>query len=803
MQPASRSVTTLVRRVFGVVLDEPDLRRIQRASAISTAARWSYLIALLILVYRLNSLAGLAALSIVRTVPAGLAVPLAGALGSRISGRRLLAGAYAGRAAAIGLAATGGAAGLLWLILLAAGIDAVLGTLRRPVQAALLPLLAQSPGDLVAAHVATAQGEGIAGLVGPLAGAAALVLGDPVTVLGCSAAGFVAASLLVGRLSVAGGATGAAVAAKPGSLLDGVRALAATPVPRLVTAGSLTLSLAQGSLSVLLVPAATGILGLGEAGVGNLYAALGLGGVIAATVLARAIRPARLNGVFLGAPVLWGLPLAVIGLAPLGPLALVVLVVVGAAAALLETAGYGLLSRTLPSATRAAGIALFEGASETVFGLGGVVAPLAVALFGERGAIIGVGLAAMAISLLLWPLLLRWRAAFTGRAGVVEQLHRLPLFAPLPLAVLEELAADARPYRFDTGAVLMREGERGDSFHVITAGSVSVAVGSDTVATLGRDTGVGEIALLRDTRRTATVVALEPTETLAIDGPAFVAAVASQAGSLSAAVVLAGDRLDEQVDLLDQRALEAYRARRWTEAVALYARSRRSRIGEGRITAAALLANSAAQILANQGRLDEAETLLREALAQLQHADYELGAAMLQSSIGMVASRMGRYTEGMATLEAAAARLERIGAMDLLDEAHVRMAECLLLAGFTGHAEARARRTLARVRRLSDREGPRAELQRILGWCALLDGRPATAYTRLTDSLKTARAVGDDYQAALAMRALGALPAGQTPKVPSGMADQAAAILARHDVQDVADPLNAAHAGHPSNAGTS
>jgi CRP-like cAMP-binding protein len=788
VQPASGAAPTFLRRVFGVVLDEPDLGRIQRASAISTTARWFYLIALLVLAYQLSGLAGLAALSVVRTIPTGLAVPLAGALGSRISGRRLMAGAYAGRAVAIGLAAVGGAGGLLWLILLAAGIDAVLGTLRRPVQAALLPLLTRSPGDLVAANVATAQGEGLAGLIGPLAGAVVLVLGDPVAVLVCSAAGFAIASVLAASLSIAGGTTAAAVVAVPGSLRAGVRALATTPVARIATVGSLAVSLSQGGLSVLLVPAATELLGLGEAGIGNLYAAFGLGGILATAGAARLMRPARLDGVFLGSMAFWGLPLAAIALAPLGPLALGMLVIAGGAAAVLESAAYGLLSRTLPSGSRAAGIAMFEGVNETVFGLGGVVAPVAVALFGERGAILAAGLAVAAAAVVLRPLLLRWRHAFAGRALVVEQLRRLQLFSPLPLTVLEELAADVRPHSFATGAVLMREGEHGDSFHVITAGSVSVSVGATTVATLGPDTGVGEIALLRDTRRTATVVALETTETLAIDGPAFVAAVASQTGSLTAAVVLAGDRLDEQVGLLDQRGAEAYEARRWSEALALTLRSRHARIGEGRVAEAALLANAAAEILANQGRFDEAEALLSEALGQLHRTDDELGAATLESSLGMVQSRMGRSMVGLTTLQHAAARLERIGAVWQLDEAHARTAECLLLAGLPGDAEARARATLARIGVTPDREALKVALQRLLGWCALVDGRPAVALARLTESLEAARLAGDEYQTALALRALAVLPMGLAPRLRRHRATEAAAILASFDVVRVAEP---------------
>jgi tetratricopeptide (TPR) repeat protein len=755
-------------RLVTVILADPDLRRIQLASAISTTARWSYLVALFVLAYRLDGAFGLGVVAVVRTVPTVVAVPLAGAAGARMPGRRLLALAYAGRAATIGLAALGAVGGLTGVVLVAAGLDAVLGTLRRPVQASMLPLITRSPGDLVAANVATTTGEGLAGFVGPLVGAAVLALGGPVWVLAISAVGFLAAAVLAATLTVEGGQTGVATGSTIRALRDGAGALARGPIARLVVIGFMVQVIVQGALNVLLLPASTTVLGMGEAGVGHLFASMGLGGLVGALVAVVAIGPGRLAQTYLAALACWGLPLIAMGLWPDAPLAVVML-------------------RTLPTSSRAAGMALFEGMCEAGLGVGGVLAPVALVGLAVQGSLMGGGIALLVAAVATTPLLMRHSRTLAARTATVETLRQLPLFAPLRLAAVEELAAVARVRHYPPHAVLMREGDLGDLFHVITTGSVSVSIGGSQVAVLTAGDGVGEIALLNNSVRTATVEALEPVKTLAIDGPAFIGAVTSQTGSLTAATVMAETRLDEQVSHFDRMGAEAYREGRWNDAVALSMRSRSARAGEGMVTQAALLAHRAASILSDQGHLDQAEQLLNEAGTQLDEVDYELGAAMVRGSLGRVAARAGRYAEGMVALRDAEERLTRLGAGDRLDDVYAGMTECLLLAGFPSQAEERAREVLGRVRRRPDRQALRAELERALGWCALLQGDPATARARFDTSLRTARAAGADHEVALTYRAGLALPDAYAGERASGAAE-AAEILERLGVVSVAQP---------------
>ena len=122
-------------------------------------------------------------------------------------------------------------------------------------------------------------------------------------------------------------------------------------------------------------------------------------------------------------------------------------------------------------------------------------------------------------------------------------LVNLPMFAPLPLAVTELLAAEVEPRQFPAGVVVMREGDIGDRFYLITEGSAAVSVQGAARPSLRPGDCFGEIALLRDIPRTATVTAEQPLRTLALSREEFLTAVTGNSMSMTAADALAAQRL--------------------------------------------------------------------------------------------------------------------------------------------------------------------------------------------------------------------------------------------------------------------
>ena len=107
----------------------------------------------------------------------------------------------------------------------------------------------------------------------------------------------------------------------------------------------------------------------------------------------------------------------------------------------------------------------------------------------------------------------------------VELLRSVPLFANIDTSRLKLLAFTSERLAFDEGAVLFREGDRGDSAYLILTGKVDVAVSSPkgdiVVAHLGANNIVGEMALLCEMPRTATIIAAEPLDTLRIKKDQF------------------------------------------------------------------------------------------------------------------------------------------------------------------------------------------------------------------------------------------------------------------------------------------
>jgi hypothetical protein len=159
-------------------------------------------------------------------------------------------------------------------------------------------------------------------------------------------------------------------------------------------------------------------------------------------------------------------------------------------------------------------------------GIGAALAPALISALGIRPALVATGLFLPALVLLVGRRLLHIDAqAAAPERSRIELLQGMSLFAPLPTLTLEQLALRLEPVEFRAGGVLIREGDAGDSFYAIGSGAVDVTTGGRFVATVGPGDYVGEIALLRDVRRTATVTARSPVRGFAHDRAHFLAAL--------------------------------------------------------------------------------------------------------------------------------------------------------------------------------------------------------------------------------------------------------------------------------------
>jgi CRP-like cAMP-binding protein len=166
-----------------------------------------------------------------------------------------------------------------------------------------------------------------------------------------------------------------------------------------------------------------------------------------------------------------------------------------------------------------------------------------VALFGVRWALAATGILLPVLALASWARLrgIDERAVVPERE--LELLRSLPLFAPLPPATLEHLARSLVPVEASTGTEVTRQGDVGDRFYLVDKGELGVTIDGEVASTLGPGDHFGEIALLRDVPRTATVTARTDASLLALERDEFVSAVTGHPASLEAADAVVAARL--------------------------------------------------------------------------------------------------------------------------------------------------------------------------------------------------------------------------------------------------------------------
>ena len=176
-------------------------------------------------------------------------------------------------------------------------------------------------------------------------------------------------------------------------------------------------------------------------------------------------------------------------------------------------------------------------------GAGSVAAPALLHSLGVRGtlALLGGGLALLALVHI--RRFVRLDQAMPAPGQEVELLRALAIFAPLSLAVIELLASDLQPHEFPAGTAAVREGEAGELFYLIVAGSAAVSVQGEPRPPLAPGDCFGEIALLRGVPRTATIIADQPLHTLALDRETFLVAVTGNSLSSAEADALVARRL--------------------------------------------------------------------------------------------------------------------------------------------------------------------------------------------------------------------------------------------------------------------
>jgi hypothetical protein len=239
----------------------------------------------------------------------------------------------------------------------------------------------------------------------------------------------------------------------------------------------------------------------------------------------------------------WGLPISLVAPRPYLPAAIVLLMIVGAANSIEDVAGFTLLQRIVPDELLSRVLGITWGFVMGAVALGSIVAPGLVAAIGPRAAFAVVGALLPALALLTWGQLRSIDRDVEAPTAELDLIGDVTLFAPLSVVAKEHVAGKLIPVEVPPGEVVIRTGEAGDRFYIVDEGELEITNGAHATAHHGDF--FGEIALLRDVPRTATVRATTPARLYALERADFLEAVTGHPAVRAAGETVVQERLAE------------------------------------------------------------------------------------------------------------------------------------------------------------------------------------------------------------------------------------------------------------------
>jgi MFS family permease len=533
---------------FVEVFRNPNLRWLELAWAASIVGHYAYLIAVSVYAYEVGGGKAVGLVFLARLVPAALASPFAGLLGDRFPRERVLVATNVTRIVLVGAAAIAALADAAPVVVYALAIAATIATTPfRSAQAALTPTLARNPSELTAANAVTNGVDSLAFFVGP-ALAGILVAVTSTGVVFAMTAGLIIVSTAFLLLIRSPAATRPRGEIEANTIvteaLAGFRAIGSQPALRVLMILVAALPAVSGAVQVYIVVASVELFDLGTGGVGLLNSAIGVGAFVGAVAALSLTGVRRLSPAYMAGVVTWGLPLVLLGIWPEPGLAIVLFALIGFGNSIAMVAGMTLVQRTVADEVMARVFGVIQMLVLVSMGIGAAVAPALVSALDIEGALIVTGAFLPALVLILGRSVARIDA--TARTPSEEELRILtgvPIFSPLPGTSLEQLATRLVPLRVDAGSVIIREGDEGDRFYIVAEGELDVSQDGAALTSLAPGDYFGEIALLRDTSRTATVTARTAAVLYALDREDFLAAVTGHPQSAEAAETVMSARL--------------------------------------------------------------------------------------------------------------------------------------------------------------------------------------------------------------------------------------------------------------------
>jgi MFS family permease len=528
---------------LGVAIRNKNVRRVELAWGAAIAAEWAHFVALGVFAYQEGGTAAVGIAGLVRLLPAAVVAPFAASLGDRFRRERFLLMLTLVGAGALAASAAAAFADDRVLVFAFASVVGLASTLIRPALQALLPSLAGTPEELIASNGATSTIESIGTLVGPVFAGVFVSVADVAAVFVLGAAALLAGAVLLARVNVESRVrlTGEIDRESLRRMItDGFRTVVRARSARLVVGLIVAQTFVRGCLNVLIVVAAFQVLDGGAAQVAYLTAAIGAGGLIGA-LGAMTLGGRRLAAPFGLSLVFWGVPITLIAPRPYFAAAVVLLAIVGAANSVEDVAVFTLLQRLVPNEMLTRVLGLVWGFAMGGVAIGSIAAPAVVRAIGPRPAFVFVGSILPLLALLTYRKLVEIDRT-VAPAPELELIDHVPMFAPLSIATKEQVAASLLRVSVPAGEVVIRTGDVGDRFYIVGDGELDIDADGRHTTAYEADY-FGEIALLRDVPRTATVKAAVDSKLYVLRRADFLSAVTGHSAARAAGEAIAEARL--------------------------------------------------------------------------------------------------------------------------------------------------------------------------------------------------------------------------------------------------------------------
>jgi MFS family permease len=552
--------------VYRELLSNRPLMRLLLGEFVSGIGDWLYIVAIFVVIYRESGDAALVgAFGGIRLLPyVFLSVP-AGIVADRFDRRLVLLVSDLYRGSLMVLMAILVATHGPTLLLAALAIMAASGSaFFYPAMGAYLPALARDERQLGPANSAWASIQNFSFIVGPAIAGIVLAVGSVLIAFVLNALSFIFIAVILWSLppsragqavatttateapttppapAPAEGTTAAATAATAAQAPAG-QAPAATPAPadpplRIRPLAGLTVvqlmaGFLGGGLQVITVILAIDVLKAGEQANGYLNAAIGVGGLIGGIGAGALVLRRRLGMPLLIGAIVTGVGTIALGAATTLPVALVAIGVLAAGALIIDVVATTVFQRLVPDQLRGRGVGILMAVSTLTGAAGAFLLPVFLTTFGPFESLGAAGIATIAFTILGLAMIgTAADRAPTPYEATIARVITLPLFAGIPASRVEAALRRVVEVPVTAGEPVVRQGDPADRFYIIESGSFTVTPAGPSgepvvLRQLGPDAVFGELGLLNQTPRTATVTASTDGLLLALERDDFLALV--------------------------------------------------------------------------------------------------------------------------------------------------------------------------------------------------------------------------------------------------------------------------------------